>query len=379
MRLFAGSSKDFIALNLNNQIAELLKREFFHQMGYNPSHNEVMSWRNSLLRMAIIFQQAELFDNGIFVEYKLPLSSKRIDVVVCGNNDQDVRQSVIIELKQWEICTLTDYASDHVLTWVGGGDRNMLHPSVQAGNYKYYLQENVSAFYEGKNPIILYACSFLHNYNYNSSDPLFDARFKDAIDKFPVFTADDTIDLASFLKNRVANGGGMEILAEIENSRLRPSKKLLQEMSTNIKEKLKGDLRIFSNLKSKGDYILLDEQLVVYDTVMSIIKKGIIDKQKHVIIVNGGAGTGKSVIGLQLLADLTALGRNAHFATGSKSFTETLRKIVGTNSSAILKYFMSYGEAEPNELDVLIMDESHRLRKKRAIHLKPLVGFKLKT
>ena len=364
MRLFAGASSTFIALNLNNQIAELLREEFFKQFGYKPSQNEVMSWRNSLLRVALIFQQANLNDNGVFLEYQLPLSSKRIDVIICGKDSEGKKNSIIIELKQWEKCALTDYDSDYVVTWVGGGNRNVLHPSVQVGNYKYYLQENISAFYEGTNPVKLYACSFLHNYNYYTTDPIFDTRFKTALDKFPVYTADDTADLTAFLANRLDKGDGMGILAEIESSKQRPSKKLLSQVSTAIKEKLQGDLRVFGNLRVSNDYILLDEQLVVYDTVISIIKKGLNDKQKHAIIVKGGAGTGKSVIGLQLLADLTALGKNAHYATGSKSFTETLRKIIGAGATSLFKYFMSYGAALPNEIDVLLMDESHRIRER---------------
>lgn len=364
MRLFAGASANFIALNMNNQIAELLRQEFFKQFGYYPSQNEVMSWRNSLLRMALILQQTNLTDHGVFIEYQLPLSSKRIDVIICGRDGNDERNAVIVELKQWERCNLTDYDSEYVVTWVGGGNRNVLHPSVQVGNYKYYLQENNTAFYDGDNPVKLYACSFLHNYNYYKTDPIFDSRFSSSIERFPLFTADDTEDLTAFLKNRLEKGGGMDVLSEIEHSKLRPSKKLLKEVSESIKEKLTGELKVFGQHKLDGDYILLDEQLVVYDTVMTIIRKGLIDKQKHAIIVKGGAGTGKSVIGLQLLADLTALGHNAHYATGSKSFTETLRKIVGAGASNLLKYFMSYSLAEPNELDVLIMDEAHRIREK---------------
>jgi DUF2075 family protein len=364
MRLYAGSSTDFLALNLNNQIAEQLRQEFIKQFGFNPSQNEVMSWRNSLLRVALIFKEANLTDNGVFIEYQLPLSGKRLDVMVTGRDQSDQKQAVIIELKQWERCSLTDYDSDYVVTWVGGGHRNVLHPSIQVGNYKYYLQENSSVFYEGNQPIVLSACSFLHNYNYVDSDPIFDNRFKTALDDFPVYTADEIPELGSFLKNRLDKGEGMEILAEIENSKLRPSQKLLTQVSTVIRQKLKGELRVFGNIKSKGDYILLDEQLIVYDAVMSIIKKGLINKQKHAIIVKGGAGTGKSVIGLQLLADLTALGKNAHYATGSRSFTETLRKILGQESKSLFKYFMSYGEAQPNEIDVLIMDEAHRIRER---------------
>ena len=364
MRLFSGSADTFINLNLNNQIAELLRQEFLRQFGSNPSHNEVMSWRNSLLRMTLILQSANLHDNGVFVEYQLPLSSKRIDVMVTGKDDQGTKNSVIIELKQWEKCSLSESESDCVVTWVGGGNRDVLHPSVQVGNYKYYLQENCSAFYEETDPVKLYACSYLHNYNYFEDDPIFDPRFNKAIERFPVYTADDTLNLSTFLSQRLQKGMGMEILSEIENSKFRPSKKLLQQVSGVIKDKLKGGIKILGQHKVNGDYILLDEQLIVYDKVMSLIKKGEIDKQKHVIIVKGGAGTGKSVIALQLLADLTATDHNAHYATGSKSFTSTLRKILGNESSGLLKYFMSYGEAQPNEIDVLIMDEAHRIRER---------------
>ena len=119
MRLYAGSTTNFINLNLNNQIAELLRQEFQKQFGFNPSVNEVMSWRNSLLRMALIFKDANLNDNGVFIEYQLPLSGKRIDVMITGKDSDGNKNSVIVELKQWEKCTLTDFDSECVVTWVG--------------------------------------------------------------------------------------------------------------------------------------------------------------------------------------------------------------------------------------------------------------------
>lgn len=364
MRLFAGSCTSFIDFNFKRQLAPFLKQEFLKQLGYNPSQNEPMSWQNSLMNIAVVFQQKGFKSQGVFVEYRLPLSGRRIDVIICGLDHVAGKNAVIIELKQWDRCSLTDYDSDYVLTWVGGGHRPVLHPSVQVGNYKNYLEENSMVFYDGIDPVKLYACSYLHNYYYDKSDPIFDTRFKDALEKSPLYTADDTDMLGEFLSQKVQCDGGMEILNAIEESKSRPSTKLLKQVSTVIKNKLQGELKIFGNLKSKGDYILLDEQLMVYDTVMSIIKKGAIDKQKFALIVKGGAGTGKSVIALQLLADLTALGQNAHFATGSKSFTETLRKILGAESKSLLKYFMSYGEVHPNDIDVLIMDEAHRIREK---------------
>jgi len=80
------------------------------------------------------------------------------------------------------------------------------------------------------------------------------------------------------------------------------------------------------------------------------------------VIVRGGPGTGKSVLAINLLADLLREGRNAHYATGSKAFTETLWDVIGSRSRATFKYFNSYGRAQFNEVDVLICDESHRIR-----------------
>ena len=115
-------------------------------------------------------------------------------------------------------------------------------------------------------------------------------------------------------------------------------------------------------IKGKSEYVLLDEQKIVYDKVLSLARKGFHDKQKNVLIIKGGPGTGKSVIALNLMADLLLGGYNAQYATGSKAFTETLWEIVGKRGSAQFKYFNSYGSASYNEIDVLICDEAHRIR-----------------
>lgn len=119
---------------------------------------------------------------------------------------------------------------------------------------------------------------------------------------------------------------------------------------------------VSTTIKSHSPWILLDEQLVVYERIRSTVKSGFFGRRKQVVIVRGGPGTGKSVLAINLMADLLRQGRNAHYATGSKAFTETLWEIIGTRSRATFKYFNSYGRAEFNEVDVLICDESHRIR-----------------
>ena|SRR2546430_12759933 len=104
MRLYSGMSQDFIHDTTRNQIADLLRQAFFAYYRYNPSTAEVNSWRNSLRAMKDVLEIASLGDQGIILEYQLPLSSKRIDCIVCGRDQGEADQAVIVELKQWERC-----------------------------------------------------------------------------------------------------------------------------------------------------------------------------------------------------------------------------------------------------------------------------------
>jgi DUF2075 family protein len=347
MRLYSGNSKQFVQDSILNQIAEKLKNAFFIYYRYNPSPNEINSWKNSLRATAQVLQYANLMDNGILLEYQLPLSSKRLDCMICGKDQENKENAVIIELKQWDKCSASECVNE-VMTYVGGGIREVLHPSAQVDRYKTYLKDCHTAFYED-NPINLYSCSYLHNYNYYETDVLYDEKFKDLLNESPLFTGDHVQELSDYLIEKLDGGEGEEVLQKIEESKYRPSKKLMQHVSGVI--------------KGKSEYILLDEQLIVYDKVFASAHKAFHDKQKSVIIVKGGPGTGKSVIAINLMADLLKKDYNAHYSTGSKAFTETLRAIIGLRGSSQFKYFNSYANAEYNAVDVLICDEAHRIRK----------------
>jgi DUF2075 family protein len=347
MRLYAGTSTQFIQDTVMNQIAEKLKSEFFNYFRYYPSQYEVNSWRNSLRAVSQVFQYANLLDHGIILEYQLPLTSKRLDCLICGKDASKQKQAVIIELKQWDRCKEAN-GENEVTTWVGGAEREVLHPSVQVGQYLKYLQDTHTAFYSGSNPILLSACSYLHNYNYFPDDVIFSNKFQQALSEQPLFTADDVNKLNGYLISRLVSGEGHEVLKLIEESKYRPSKKLMDHV---------GNL-----IKGNSEYILLDEQLIVYDKVITCAKEGFHDKQKTAVIIKGGPGTGKSVIAINLMADLLLKGYNAHYATGSRAFTETLRKIIGQRGAVQFKYFNSYSDAERNAVDILICDEAHRIR-----------------
>lgn len=346
MRLYSGTSEQFIQDTIHNQIADKLKATFFSYFGYNPNDAEVSSWRNSLRALSSVFEHSNLVDHGIVLEYQLPQSSKRLDCLICGRDSTSRDNAVIIELKQWEKCE-TSSGANEVSTWIGGSKRDRLHPSVQVGQYKMYLQDYHTAFYDGQSSVILNACSYLHNYSLTEEDVLLSAKFTKILESYPLFSQDDFDRFSLFLTQKLSSGEGIEVLRRIENSKYRPSKQLMDHVASII--------------EGNKEYVLLDEQLVVYDRVFSAVREGFVDRKKTVILVEGGPGTGKSVIAMNLMADLMKGKYNTHYATGSRAFTSTIREKLGKRSEPQLRFFNSYANAEENEIDVLILDEAHRL------------------
>ncbi len=348
MRLYSGTSGQFVRDTVLNQVAGKLKSAYFAHYRHNPPHAEVSAWQNSLRAMALVLQSGDLLDHGVMLEYQLPLTSRRLDFMVTGKGQANADNAVIVELKQWEKCGAAD-GENEVAAFVGGATREVLHPSAQVGRYRSYLSDTHTAFHEGDRPVGLSACAYLHNYPHDPDDVLYDPKFATVLESDPIFTMDEAPSLMEYLRGRLCAGQGMDVLRRVEESRYRPSRKLME----HVGQVINGEPR----------YVLLDEQAVAYDKVRALAKAGFHDRRKTAIIVKGGPGTGKSVIAIKLMADLLLSGYNAHYATGSKAFTETLRNAIGSRGAVQFKYFNSYASARRDEIDVLIADESHRIRK----------------
>ncbi len=347
MRLYAGMSRDFVIATVHNQIGRKLSDAFFGYYGYPAAKSEIAAWGNSLRAMAQVVQYSDLNDHGIIVEYELPSSSRRLDFMICGRDAASHDEAVIVELKQWSQCEAVD-ADGLVSTWIGGAHREVAHPSVQVGQYQQYLSDMHSAFHEGADPIRLSACSYLHNYQIRPKDVLLESKFSETIARYPVFGSDAVDDLSGFLKARLGTGSGKPVLARIEQSKYRPSRKLMDHVAATI--------------GGRGPWVLLDEQLVVFEKIRAAVADAVAHDRRHVVLVRGGPGTGKSVLAINLLGRLLRDGRIAHYATGSRAFTRTLWNMVGSRAKPLLRYFHNYRDASPGEIDALICDEAHRIR-----------------
>jgi RecA-superfamily ATPases implicated in signal transduction len=164
----------------------------------------------------------------------------------------------------------------------------------------------------------------------------------------PTFSADDIDEFVQFLVDRVGGGDGLEVLRRMEENRYRPSKKLMDYVASVI--------------NNNPEYTLLDEQQVAFDAVMTAARRGVHDRQKQIIIIKGGPGTGKSVLAINLVASLLSSHYSTHYVTGSKAFTETLRKIIDSRGQELFTYTNGCVDAQADSVDVLVTDEAHRIR-----------------
>lgn len=348
MQLYTGTSQDFILEATRNKIALTLENAFIDIYRYRPSRQEIQSWQNSLFRMSYVLQAGDFIDHGILLEYQLPLSSRRLDCMITGYDMNNIPHGVIVELKQWSDVEPSN-AEDCVVTWVGGGKKDVLHPSRQVGQYEEYLCDMDTVF--TNQTVQLRSCAYLHNINYSTDNEIFSNKHTNILEKYPVFAGDQETQLQNFLKLHIGNGNGYDVLKTVIRSKYKPSKKLLEHTSNVI--------------DSQKTFVLIDNQYVVFNKVLAEVQSACQHpKKKTVFLIKGGPGTGKSVIALHLLGRLSGDALNVMHLTGSKAFTENLRKTVGSRASAQFGYFNinKKGTIPINHFDALILDEAHRIR-----------------
>jgi len=354
MIVYQSLKQQFLDDVISNDIEVKIQSAYIRHLGRNPSPNEVRSWANSMQRMKNVLEDSSIAsDAGISIEFQIPLTSKRIDFIISGLDENSKEKVIIIELKQWETAQLTDLP-DLVRTRFQHGVTETVHPSYQAWSYASALIDYNQTIQDEKIEII--PCAYLHNYAPDTV--ITNSFYKYYIDKAPVFLRPDAIKLRDFIKKHIKYGDNRDIMYRIENGRLKPSKQLADTIS--------------SMLKGNSEFIMLDDQKLVFETAIRMAQRAKIDK-KQILIVEGGPGTGKSVVAINLLSELTKreyvtkyVSKNAApRAVYSTKLKGTIRK---TNIDNLFGGTGSYWNCEKNTFDVLLVDEAHRLNMKSGLY-----------
>jgi DUF2075 family protein len=350
MIIYRATKKQFVDDVFNDTIADNIDSAFVEHLGRHTSPNEIRSWHNSMQYMYKVVNIPELPDEvGVAIEYQIPLTAKRIDFIISGLNAKKKEQIIIIELKQWDEAEPTQKPGI-VVTRFQHGKAEVAHPSYQAWSYAYMLSNyNLTIQERG---VEISPCAYLHNY---MPDGMINGQlYQDYVAKAPVFLKNDAARLQDYILRYVRYCSPEDIIWKIDNGKLRPSKQLADSLT--------------SMLKGNDEFVMLDDQKVVYEAAVYLAKKAQGGK-KQVLIVEGGPGTGKSVLAVNLLVSLTAEGIASQYVTKNSAPRAVYSvKLSGSyKKSYINNLFVGSGnfiETMPNTMGALIVDEAHRLNMK---------------
>ncbi|WP_143515788.1 DUF2075 domain-containing protein, partial [Pseudomonas savastanoi] len=294
-------------------------------------------------------------DAGLAIELHIPQSSKRIDFLLTGRDENQAKKAVLIELKQWSKANAT--TKDAIVkTALGGGLIETIHPSYQVWSYAALLEGFNEAVYDKS--IEIRPCAYLHNY---VSDGIIDsAHYEPHISKAPLFLKgpEELSKLRSFLKKHISHGDNKEVLYELSEGKIRPSKALAEAL---------GGL-----MKGKPEFVLIDDQKAIFESALAAASEAS-DQAPKVMIIEGGPGTGKTVLAINLLVKLTELKLMSKYVSKNAAPRKVYEsKLVGTIKRSHFSNFFSgsgaFIDTEPNTFDALIVDEAHRLNEKSGLY-----------
>lgn len=351
MIVYQEAKKQFlhdVRLDLIEDKIEQKVRERLHK---KTASNEFMSWMNSMQYMYKVMEDKSIPDESmIAIEYRIPNSNKRVDFIVSGEDQMGRESAVVIELKQWQKMEKVESKEAIVKTNLHGRNVETIHPSYQAWSYVSMIEDYNEDVRRYK--INLKPCAYLHNYRLKENDDLVDECYEYYIDKAPVFTRGDTDRLSKFISKYIKKGNP-DVLYHIDYGRIVPSKSLQDSLS--------------SMLRGNQEFTLIDDQKVVFERALEIVKK---EEKKKVYIVHGGPGTGKTVLAINMLVAILNMDQNVMYVTKNSAPREVYRKKLtdGKYRKAyidnLFKGSGSFTEAISDDFDCLIVDEAHRLNEK---------------
>lgn len=300
MIVYIGTKAQFNNDVIHNCIAEKVQYFFKRNLGFHHNNeSEFHSWEESLSRMNDVINQTNIDDNvKVAIEYQVPMTSKRVDFLITGRDENNKDNVVVIELKQWQKAERTSF-DNIVKTFTGGSNKIVAHPSYQAYSYAKTI-ENFNETVQLEN-IQLHPCAYLHNYSDKYKDELENQKYSGITLLSPLFLKNDSLKLANYIKKFIKKCDDGSILYKIENGKIKPSKALQDSIA--------------SMLKGNEEFLMIDEQMVAYSIVNNLVSSKINTDKKYTIIIEGGPGTGKSVIAINLLANLIKGGCNACYTS----------------------------------------------------------------
>lgn len=324
--------------------------------GKKTKLSQIKAWANSLPKMKDIIE--DLPDNvGITIEFGIPLTSKWVDFIISGYDNNNKPIIILVELKQWEYAKDVEGMDAIIKTLIGSKEKNSLHPAYQALSYVNMLN-NYNVNVEKLN-IKMVPLVYLHNYDLRYDDSLYNKKYSPYYNKALMFGRNDNEELKHYVESLISFGDNLEVINSIDKSEIKPTKRLV-----NVMENM---------LKTKKEFTLLDEQKVVMETISKLAYQSFKDNKKRVLIIKGGPGTGKSILAINALGELLSNGLVGAYVSKNMAPRKVYKNMLlnEENDISIHELFKGSGSFfrdKTNKYDFLLVDEAHRLQEKSGLH-----------
>lgn len=226
---------------------------------------------------------AHISTGQMLLEYKLPAASAWCDLVLLGDNDAGGQEVIIVELKNY-LKNNDDAPGDYEGLMLHKG-MAIKHPADQVKGYTEYCRRFHSTVHDyGAN---VNGCVYftqpldLEPYSQAPNDKL--------TSEYPMYNKETSADLAEYIINRI-DKGNEEFATRFVDGFYQQDRNILRQVAKNLQ----------AQEETAKPFVLLDEQRLGFNLVMSILQKRVKDGKKEVIIVQGPPGSGKSAIAINV-------------------------------------------------------------------------------
>ncbi|MBZ4318445.1 DNA/RNA helicase domain-containing protein [Streptomyces huiliensis] len=334
-----------------------------HPKDKKPKPSEVKAWRESVYELATILDNLGLSQVRMFIEYLADGAMNHIDVVLAGQHPSGRLSYAVIELKQWSsierptasksagLCASCKARGDNMLCQACARDlvyapfsayeKHVKHPAVQVSANMDDLRRHHSMFDDRY--VNLVGAAYLHNLMHPDYQWISQVSPRPGI---PTFTARQPLALEKFLVANFSTASGAEAAQELLERR-RTSSLLAEDVGAIVN----GHTR----------FSLIERQLravrEIADATAAVGTSGV----KKVFVIEGRAGSGKSLVALTALGEALQAGYSAGFVSGGIASRDTFKRAAKGHQKAFMTLKRVADKLGPDELDLVVCDEAHRL------------------
>lgn len=332
--------------NNSRQLADEIWKYKHLEEEIDTQDSEYISWNRSIPYIVKTVVKAGLENLDMAFELPTPLGDY-IDVAIIGTGKTQSKKDklLIIELKQWSVVSGTG-DSDYVKIPIGKNEMDdRRHPVSQICEYREHMLKNHHGIYKNDH-VAIDAIAYLHNLK--DKEALFREEYniwKNYEEK--VYIEGEEEKLIQYLQETFINQKNNELCDIVKDCGYIMGKA--------------GFAGLRDVLQGEENTTMIKDQMSVVDYVRRCLKQQKENAHPQIIIISGGAGTGKTIVGMHFIydyADIFNEKRNADGAVFCLPKSRTVKAVIDHECN---KETVPYLQGIGYNQNLVVVDEAHRI------------------